>query len=104
MYEQYTLSKTKIALCALVLSGVLVGYDHFVHQASAQNTAPSAATESLSIVNKIEALKLDTTILTDSVFTSLQDFSQNIEPEPVGRPNPFAPVTGAAPRTQSRGR
>ena len=93
MYEQYTLSKTKITLCALALAGMLIAYDHVVHRASAQDAqVPSVEVESISIVNKIEAIKLDTSILTDDSYNSLVDFSQELTPESVGRPNPFAPI------------
>jgi hypothetical protein len=108
MYEQYTLSKTKIALCALALSVMFIAYDHFVHQASAQNEEASATVQvdSISIVNRVQALKLDKSILDDEVFNSLEDFSQELTPEDIGRSNPFAPLSGAAnsPRTQTRGR
>jgi hypothetical protein len=93
MYEQYTLSKTKITLCALALAGMLIGYDHIVHRVSAQDAQiPSAGVESISIINKIEAIKLDTSLLNDDAFNSLVDFSQELTPESVGRPNPFAPI------------
>ncbi len=103
MYEQYTLSKTKITLCALALSAILIGYNHFTNQASAQNdAATSPESESLTIVNKIMSLKLDTSLLEDDVFNSLVDFSQSIDAEPVGRPNPFVPSNAPAPRTEGR--
>ena len=40
----------------------------------------------------LSALNLDAAILKDPVFTSLQDFSQEIPSEPSGRINPFAPI------------
>ncbi len=102
MYEQYTLSKTKIALCVIVLSVALIGYDQFSHKASAQDIqAPAANTESLSLVNKIESIKLDTSIIKGAVFNSLEDFSEEIKPEPIGRLNPFAPINGVSPRTST---
>ncbi|PIT91154.1 hypothetical protein COU17_02010 [Candidatus Kaiserbacteria bacterium CG10_big_fil_rev_8_21_14_0_10_49_17] len=41
----------------------------------------------------LRAVKLDGTILTDPVFMSLKDFSTQIVEEPVGRDNPFAPLS-----------
>ena len=40
----------------------------------------------------LRAVKLDGTIFTEPAFTGLTDFSTPIIPEPVGRPNPFAPL------------
>jgi hypothetical protein len=42
---------------------------------------------------QLRAVTLDGTIFTDPVFMSLQDFGVEIQPEPVGRPNPFLPLT-----------
>ncbi|MBX4197814.1 hypothetical protein KW782_00570 [Candidatus Parcubacteria bacterium] len=104
MYEHHTISKTKVSLIVLFLVGVCIGYDQlFVNRVTAQETPLSALTvESLSIINKIEALKLDNSILNDEAFMSLEDYSVLIEKEPVGRPNPFAPFTGQV--SQPRGR
>lgn len=41
---------------------------------------------------RIEQIKLDKSIFTNEVYRSLQDRSIPIEPEPVGRNNPFAPI------------
>ncbi len=44
----------------------------------------------------LRAVKLDGTILSEPVFGTLKDFSTAIVPEPVGRANPFAPLTASA--------
>ncbi|OGG50033.1 hypothetical protein A2763_03760 [Candidatus Kaiserbacteria bacterium RIFCSPHIGHO2_01_FULL_54_36] len=44
----------------------------------------------------LRAVKLDGTIFSDQAFLSLRDFSTEIVPEPVGRPNPFAPLSSQA--------
>lgn len=49
----------------------------------------------------LRAVKLDGTIFSDPAFVSLKDFSTEIIPEPIGRPNPFAPLTAAAAPTIS---
>ena len=41
----------------------------------------------------LRAVKLDGTILTDPAFKSLKDFSTEIIAEPIGRENPFAPIS-----------
>lgn len=46
----------------------------------------------LALLNSIRLIKLDGSIFSDPAFNSLEDFSQVIDPEPIGRNNPFAPV------------
>jgi hypothetical protein len=49
----------------------------------------------LSILNKIRELRIDPAIFGDASYQSLVDFSIAIPPENVGRPNPFAPISGS---------
>ena len=44
----------------------------------------------------LRAVKLDAALFTEPAFTSLKDFSTQIVPEPIGRPNPFAPLGASA--------
>jgi hypothetical protein len=44
----------------------------------------------------LRTVQLDGTIFTDPAFMSLKDFSTQIVPEPVGRTDPFAPLSAAA--------
>lgn len=48
--------------------------------------------ELLALLLEIRSIKLDESILSDPAFQGLEDFGQNIVPEPIGRENPFAPV------------
>jgi len=43
----------------------------------------------------LRSVKLDGTIFSEGAFTQLQDYSTPIIPEPIGRDNPFAPLTTA---------
>ena len=52
-----------------------------------------------SVVNTLltlRAVTLSGTILSDPAFQSLQDFGTQIIPEPIGRPDPFAPLSPSA--------
>lgn len=42
----------------------------------------------------LRSITLSGTIFTDPAFVSLSDNGTQIVPEPVGRPNPFLPITG----------
>nr|AQQ74993.1 hypothetical protein [uncultured bacterium] len=45
---------------------------------------------------ELRSVSLSGTIFDDPAFVRLKDFGSQIVPEPVGRPNPFAPLQGAA--------
>lgn len=55
-----------------------------------------AGQEVVETLLALRAISLDGTIFQSPAFQSLQDFSTEIVQEPVGRPNPFAPL-GAEP-------
>jgi len=62
--------------------------------------------ELLLTLARLRSTKLDTTIFSDPVFSSLKDFSVEIAPQPVGRRNPFSsfgagaqPAAAAAAKT-----
>ena len=48
--------------------------------------------ELISLLLELRSITLNTSIFSDSKFQSLEDFSQDIVAEPVGRSNPFAPL------------
>ena len=50
----------------------------------------------------LRAVKLDGAIFSEPAFAALVDFSTPIIPEPVGRPNPFAPLTVALSTTTNQ--
>ena len=46
----------------------------------------------VSTLLQLRAVKLDGGIFSEPAFQALKDFSTQIIPEPVGRPNPFLPL------------
>jgi len=67
-----------------------VSSDVLIQQDSA-NTSKMGA-EVLMALNQLKTLKLDASIFKDKTFISLRDFSKPLNPEPVGRVNPFSPI------------
>lgn len=61
----------------------------------ADSTSP-AEREILSTLLELRGITLDGAILTDPSFRSLQDYSTEIVSEPIGRRNPFAPLSTPA--------
>ncbi len=67
--------------------------------------SPSANSEDQELVETLltlRAITLSGTIFEDPAFKSLLDFGTTIIPEPVGRPNPFAPINQSASPTTLR--
>ncbi len=63
-------------------------------------TFTSPATEEerdlVATLLQLKAVELNAAIFSNPAFQSLKDFGSQIVPEPVGRPNPFAPLTQTA--------
>ncbi len=90
-----------VMLAALLAVGVWFGLssgtspsDSLLSTETVSGNGPEQ--ELVSTLLALRAVKLDGAIFTDPAFMSLKDFSTQIVPEPVGRPNPFAPFSSAA--------
>ena len=63
---------------------------------STASTGSATDTQDAQLVStllQLQTVTLNGTILSDPGFLSLQDFTTQVVSEPVGRPNPFAPVS-----------
>lgn len=97
------LKNTKMIGGLVVVVGLLaVAYFYWGGGGSAtpatvvQDSSP-ASQALLSTLSSLHAIKLDPSIFSDPLFTSLTDFGVTIPPQATGRPNPFAPAgTGGA--------
>ncbi|HWO07310.1 MAG TPA: hypothetical protein VNM40_01865 [Candidatus Paceibacterota bacterium] len=58
--------------------------------------ATEADRDIVNTLLELRAVSLSGTIFSDPAFLRLKDFGSQIIPEPVGRPNPFAPFQGQA--------
>ncbi|HTR18699.1 MAG TPA: hypothetical protein VMH91_01815 [Candidatus Paceibacterota bacterium] len=99
-------------LMSLVVLALLVGAAWWEFTASSSSPILSTTgaagnnqqeNQIVSTLLQLQAVTLSGTILTDPGFMSLQDYTTQIISEPLGRPNPFAPVspgTSGVPSTQ----
>lgn len=69
----------------------------------AASLASSIEQELINELLNLKNINLDRSILDSPVYASLQDFSRPIDPESVGRPNPFAPYNAGATSTSNSG-
>ena len=56
------------------------------------DTSSVIESDLLTLLLDIRSVKLNGDIFSDPIFRSLEDFGQDLVPEPVGRDNPFAPI------------
>ncbi len=84
---------------AVLFLGVVVYLNVFAGKSNDPLLTTSAEAESpvskdlLVTLSNLHTIKLDTTVLTSTMFESLINFGVTIPPENVGRPNPFLPVS-----------
>lgn len=89
--------QTVLIVISLIIVGFVVytiaftGKDDTVLKQSGAGPSASVDNELIALLLELKALKLDDSIFANPAFQSLQDFSQELIPEPVGRDNPFAP-------------
>lgn len=94
----------KIILATIVIMVLFFAYNFFfggkqegdelISGTINQRTAADVVgAEIIQALNQIESLKLDRTIFEDPVYRSLIDRSEPIPSEPVGKTNPFDPIS-----------
>ncbi len=86
-----------------VVGGLVVAFVAYVyffpHSDDAVLTSEAVATpienELVQLLLRLETVTLPDGVFGDPTFQSLEDFSQELVPEPQGRDNPFAPLSGS---------
>lgn len=88
-----------VIIAVLVIAIAFFVYSYFfakptepVLSVQAVSNTPSVDQDLIALLLQLKSIKLDDAIFSDSAFKSLQDFSQELVQEPVGRNNPFAPL------------
>lgn len=87
----------------VIIAMVGLAYFYFASNSTPSNSSSIVGTDSataqagtrvLNLLNQVQSLKLDTTFFKDPGYNTLVDYSVEIPPVNVGRPNPFAPLPG----------
>ncbi len=107
MFQKYK----KIILIAGAIVLLFVVYTVFLKKDAEPVLSTSSRTSALStqdnelitLLSQLRTIDLDRSLYSDPVFLSLSDFSVVLIPEPISRPNPFAPIgsEGVAPVVQN---
>lgn len=94
-----------ILILILVLAGGYYVYSTFfstpattapVSYGSEGSGAAQLEQELLSELLQLQRIQLDASVFSDPAIQALVDLSQGIEPQKIGRQNPFAPLKGGA--------
>jgi hypothetical protein len=90
-------------MIGVIVIAAFVAYSYFfTGKQETVLTQENATTQSdvdkelIALLFELKAITLDDAIFSSPVFQSLEDFSQALVPEPVGRTNPFAPFGGSS--------
>ena len=90
-----------ILIAAAVLVALVAGYLYFSSSGSdtdvpvtAGVAVNSAQAKFETLNNELQPITFDTAIFSDPRFNALVDISTEINPEPSGRLDPFAPIAG----------
>lgn len=93
-----------VIIVGVVIVIAFIAYSYFftakpasVLTTSEVSGTPPVDQDLISLLAQLKAITLDDSIFNDPTFMSLQDFSQNLTPEPSGRINPFAPLGQTVP-------
>jgi len=89
-----------VIIIGLVVVAAFIAYSIFFkpdtsNPLSAEVTSSSQTAveqELIGLLLELRSITLNTAIFNDERFRALQDFSQQIVAEPIGRDNPFAPL------------
>lgn len=88
----------------LVVGGVLLAliagtYFYFSGYTATTTDTVSAPEETITgnqevlrLLTELRSISLENDLFSDQAFQTLQDFGVNLESQPVGRSNPFAPI------------
>lgn len=103
------LSKTTtillIVLAVVVIIGAIVIYnatgnvptdEEIISESSGSSTSPDEVLF-ISLASQIESITFDEEFLNDPKFLSLVDIGELVVPEPTGRKDPFANLSGIVP-------
>ena len=95
-------TKNSIVVAVIIIIAVIV-YFYYEGSPSSSSASSSLLTASsnssvgsteLSLLNQVQSLSIDPSIFKDPAYQTLVDYTVPIPEEGVGRPNPFAPITG----------
>jgi hypothetical protein len=91
-YQNIIVIVVIIAIAFGIYSYFFAGKTEAPLTAETVSAASPADQDLISLLLELKSITLDDSIFANPTFTSLHDFSQDLVAEPVGRPNPFAPL------------
>jgi hypothetical protein len=103
--NQPSSKKTAVAFFAILAIGALIYFYTMGNPTdsdtllSVEGTPESIASEAignrvLTLLQEVNSLNIDATVFNNPVYRSLVDYSIEVPPQNVGRPNPFQPFPG----------
>lgn len=96
------IKKYQTIILFVVIVGVLFAGYQFLLAPSNEPALEATPTEAagpdqdlVALLFELKGIRLDNTLFADPLFQSLKDFGKDLVSEPIGRVNPFAPLSGS---------
>ncbi len=94
-YQNFIVIAVVIIAGFIAYSFFFTGGDEQVLSTTEVAQSAEVDRELIALLLELKGITLDESLFADQRFRSLQDFSQDLVAEPVGRVNPFAPLGSA---------
>lgn len=92
-HHRTSITTILVLIIAFVLYGFFfAGGDDEVLVSESELPSEAVGADLLNLLLTLQSLTLDESIFENETFMALVDFGVELSPEPVGRPNPFAPL------------
>lgn len=99
-FQRYSTVLSGLAIVAILYGGYVLFFAPPSEPAlSVTAVIDSSDQELIALLLSLKSIRLDETLFSDRLFSALKDFGQELITEPVGRTNPFAPLSGEGRRT-----
>ena len=97
LLKQYSTAIWFIVIVAVLYGGYVFFFAESTEPVVEATEAVDTPDQDLvALLFELKNIRLDNTLFEDPLFKSLTDFGQDLVAEPIGRPNPFAPLPGTA--------
>lgn len=100
--KQYSTVISFVVIVAVLYGGYVLFFAEGtepVVEVTETNATPDQ--DLIALLFELKSIRLDSALFEDQLFKALKDFGRDLVSEPVGRPNPFAPLGGSSIQTKA---
>ena len=98
LFHRYQCIILFVAVVAVLYGGYMLFFAPSSEEAlvaTSEQGSTGADQELIALLLELKSIHLDDALFADPLFKSLEDFGKELVSEPVGRTNPFAPLSAS---------